>query len=89
MAAWLGWNVHQVQQRKRMEQYILSIAGDYMKNPTPIIYGLPRKPWKSLPIIWGILGTRSVRIIDLKGCRVTEEDAAQIRKWFPEAEVSI
>jgi hypothetical protein len=87
LAIWLGWNVYQVRQRKRMELYVVSVAAAYEKNPAPIVYGPPLKPWKSLPIMWRILGTKSVQEVNLTGYKVAEEDTTQIRKWFPEADI--
>lgn len=87
LSVWLGWNVYQVNQRRRIEQYIVSMPDAWRKNniPVPIVYGLPTKPWKSLPIMWRILGVKSVQRLELQG--VSEEDKKNIRFWFPEADI--
>ena len=89
LAVWLAWNVYQVRQRERMEQYVATLGASnrLTKNPGPVIsYGDPIKPWKSLPIMWRLLGVKSVRSIDLTGVRVAEDDQEHIQVWFPEAD---
>ncbi len=85
-AVCLGWNVYQVNQRHRIEQYVSTYPDPWRKNnvQVPFVYGPPTKPWKSLPIMWRLLGVKSVQEVDLQG--VSEEDKEHIRVWFPEAD---
>jgi hypothetical protein len=46
-AVWLGWNVYQVRQRARMEQYVASIPSRFESNLTRVSYGPPRQPWST------------------------------------------
>jgi hypothetical protein len=79
---WLCWNSYQVRQRQQVEKYIVMLAA---RNP-PIVYGEPVKPWRSIPIGWRLLGVKPVQYLILPRGTV-EEDRAQIRKWFPEADI--
>jgi hypothetical protein len=87
IAPWLGWNIYQVRQRGRMEQYVASRPSRFESKPARIFYGDPGQPRKSLPIMWRLLGVKSVQIINLRGYEMPEEDRTQIRAWFPEAEI--
>jgi hypothetical protein len=87
-AFWLGWNVYQVRQRGRMEQYVATLTSRFESKPTsPIFYGPPRQPWKSLPIMWHLLGVKSVQTLNLRDVDIPETDRSYIRAWFPEAEI--
>ena len=77
---WLGWNVYQVQRRKAVEKYVNDLT-----NNSALSYGQPRRPWKTLPVIWRFLGVRPVESIDLDGAYVTDEDRDHIQAAFPEA----
>jgi hypothetical protein len=87
LAIWLGWNVHQVRQRAAMEKYVASMPSDFEANPTRIIYGTPLQPWKSLPIMWRLLGAKSVQQVELGGHSLSAKDRAYIDAWFPEADI--
>jgi hypothetical protein len=87
-AIWLGWNVYQVSQRRVMERYVSLISSPTMANPpTRIIYGPPIRPWKTLPIMWRVLGVKSVQFIELHDTYTPDEDRERINAWFPEAEI--
>jgi hypothetical protein len=51
-------------------------------------YGPPLRPWKSLPVMWRLLGTKPVTSISLKYVRLQDGDREQIRASFPEAEIT-
>ncbi len=55
LALWLGWNVHQVNQRDEITQFIRTFYG------AGFTYGPPLRPWKQLPITWRLLGVKSVQ----------------------------
>jgi hypothetical protein len=82
---WLGWNVQHVRKRQAMETYVKHILGP--RNQAGMSYGPPIKPWKSVPIMWRILGARSVQEINLQKYDVPPDDQKEILKWFPEANV--
>jgi hypothetical protein len=90
-AVWLGWNVYQVSQRQRMEQYARSVRARYQYTyvTLTVVHGPPTKPWKSLPFMWRLLGVKSVSRIDSNGGVLDKEDVEQIRKWFPEADIEL
>jgi len=77
---WVMWNVRQVRQRERVEQYLALIKCDVNR-------GTSKKPWKSMPVMWSILGAKPVRSIRLGGIWVQDEDLPHIKYWFPEAEI--
>ena len=83
-AIWLGWNVHQVQRRKAVTNYIGSFGAG-----ARITYGEPVRPWKRLPVMWRLMGVRSVRSIELTGYELcdelTDDDRQQFIASFPEA----
>jgi hypothetical protein len=86
-AIWLGWNMHEANKRLEIEQYLRTMPNTWRKNnvPTPIMYGPPIKPWKSLPFMWRLFGVKSVQVLDLQD--VSKDDKEHIRIWFPEAEI--
>ena len=86
IAVWLGWNVHHVRQRWRMEQYVSSLPSRIPNGTNQAItYGPPRKPWKSLPIMWRLFGVQSVELLNMELVEYHEDDKEHIVKYFPEA----
>jgi hypothetical protein len=77
---WIGWNVHQVRERATMRQYILAQGGTISSGP-------PIKPWKTLPVMWSILGVQPVSSMILPAGMFPEEDRRSIDPFFPEAEI--
>ena len=82
LAAWLGWNVHQLNQRAWATQFLKSQSAGFT-------YGPPKRPWKRLPLTWQLFGVKSVQRIDAQDPynRLDEEDRRRILASFPEAEV--
>src|SRR3954465_912962 len=76
-AVWLGWKVTEVRQRHRMEDYVKSIGPPGF----PVTYGESQKPWKSLPVVWRLMGVRPIQRIYLERS-VPKEDREQITAWF-------
>jgi hypothetical protein len=79
VAIWLGWNVQQVRERASLEGFIVAHGGTVSLGP-------PSRPWKRLPLVWVLLGAKSVSTIDMDNGEFTEEDQEHIEPYFPEAE---
>jgi len=75
LAAWLGWNLHQVRERERM----LHQGG--------ISYFSGFGSLRCMPLTWRLLGARAVYSIGL-GSLYTDENLLLYRTAFPEADVS-
>jgi hypothetical protein len=78
---WLGWNVHPVRERETMRQYVLLQGGTIETGP-------PVKPWKTMPVMWSILGVEPVSAMFLPRDTFPEEDRVRIDRYFSEAEIS-
>ena len=61
LTVWLGWNVYQVRKREMVRQYIVN------SGQAGLVLGPPEKPWKSLPIMWRLLGVEPVQTLRLEG----------------------
>lgn len=77
---WIAWNLQQLRQRERVRQYLVLCR-------CRIEPGTSNRPWKSLPIMWSMLGAEPVRLIELSGVWVKDEDRPHIEFWFPEADI--
>jgi hypothetical protein len=81
LAIWLGWNVHLVQQRALTEKFLVS-------HKAQVIYGVPKRPWRPLPLSWRLMGVRPVETILANWNTFDDEDRTNIKAAFPEAEIS-
>ena len=81
LTVWLGWNVYQVRTREMVRQYIVN------SGQGGLVLGPPEKPWKSLPIMWRLLGVEPVQTLRLEGMSLTDEDRKEIVASFPEADI--
>ena len=82
LALWLGWNVHQLRKREMVEQFIVQNI-----NPAALEAGSPVRPWKSLPVMWQLLGAKPIRHIHVQGAHISNDDRADIMASFPEADI--
>ena len=84
---WIGWNLHEVRQRKQALEFIVLRKGTvsvYSNNDV-----MEREPpWRAskLPWMWRMLGSEPIRKIDL-GMNLSGFDAQTITAWFPESEI--
>ena len=76
---WLGWNLDQVRQR---EAFIAALpemsAREFHVNPPP---------QRAVPLVWSLLGARSVEGIALNRAKSTQLDLERVQRLFPEARV--
>jgi hypothetical protein len=77
---WAMWNVRQVRQRERVEQYLSLCKCEVIPGTSP-------RPWNSMPAMWSMFGAKPVRTITLRNIWVTDEDVPHIKYWFPEADI--
>ena len=90
LCLWLGWNVHQVQQRKEWLEYIQANgAAIWSEEPPRRTTRSKNYPADHLPLIRRLLGAHPIGTIQLSHGRFTEDDLARVTGLFPEADVSI
>jgi hypothetical protein len=78
---WLGWNLHEVNERSRMAGWIAAEGGSVNKGPPP-------RPWKTMPWSWFVLGADPVSTIVFGGSdRYTRDDLRRAEALFPEADI--
>ena len=79
LGVWLGWNLHELRQRKLTRQYIVSHGGY-------VFDGVSDRPWNSLPYSWAILGEKPVETVGLP-LQFEPEDRRHIERLFPDAHI--
>jgi hypothetical protein len=91
---WLDVNIHLVRQRQAFVSYYLAkqsfgdvevISANRIQPVTKVVF----QSKKSIPLIWRLLASDSVRSIDLPRERYPHGEVQRLRRLFPEAEVNV
>ena len=81
---WLGWNGRQVYRRAQILERVRNDQFSYFGG------GLHSLSWEEkLPYIWRLLGARPQSAIAVQRDRYTDDEIAEIRVLFPEANIFV
>src|SRR4051794_39640710 len=81
-ASWLGSGIHQVRERERM----LAVEG--IVFATVRSNGSPARADQRPPLLWRLLGARTIVFVGLDPNQTTPADLSRYKALFPEADVS-
>ncbi len=78
---WLGWNLHQVQERNRLMDHIAACGGHCAMGESVAFETTP------VPLAWSLLGAEFVGYIELPVGSFSTKDRSHIQPLFPEAQI--